>query len=250
MKKLLKYYSDNKTISSFLQNIKYLSDIKYLLEITLVNSPDLILILWILFWLWSLVIKLQTALILSVYMFALVVLVQFLPLAPPVPADKDRPCLVDVILSMKVNKQLLPLPNGDTYLSPSLVVVQVHCHQPAPTLARCVLNGHIQELSAEGHSVVDVVGAAAPVPALAGWAAVLQVRVAGALGHVSCAARSCHRMHEARWCHCVYERGLLRAYKSTAQICYFITPSDHLPSRAVGSDFTSQTIIKGEQLKV
>lgn len=131
-------------------------------------------------------------------MFALVVSVQFLPLAPPVPADKDRPCLVDVILSMKANKQLLPFPNSDTYLSPSLVVVEVHRHQPTPTLACYVLNGHIQELPAEGHSIVDIIGAASPVPALAGRAPVLQVRVAGALSHVSCAARSRHRMHEAR----------------------------------------------------
>ena len=101
-----------------------------------------------------------------------------------------------------------------TYLPPSLVVVQVHRCQSATALARYVLNGHIQELSAERHSVVDIVRAAAPVPALAGRAAVPQVCVAGALGHVSCAARSRHRMHEAGRRHCVYERGLLRAYKA------------------------------------
>lgn len=141
-------------------------------------------------------------------------LVLFSPLAPSVPAVKDRPRLVDAILSMKANRQLLPFLNGDTYLPPGLVVVPVHGRQPAPALARYVLHGHIQELSAERHSVVDIVGAAAPVPALAGRAAVPQARVAGALGHVSCAARPRHRMHEARRRHCVYERRLLRAYKA------------------------------------
>lgn len=141
-------------------------------------------------------------------------LAPFLPLAPPAPAAQDRPPSVDAILSTKANKQSLPFRNGDTYLPPSLVVVQVHRRQSAPALARYVLHGHIQEPSAERHSVVDVVRAAAPVPALAGRAAMPQVHVAGTLGHVSCAARSRHRMHEARRRHCVYERGLLRAYKA------------------------------------
>lgn len=140
--------------------------------------------------------------------------VLFLPLAPSVPAAKDRPRLVDAIWSMQVNKQLLPFLSGGTYLPPSLIVVQVHRHQSAPALSRYILNGHIQELSAERHSIVDIVGAATPVPALAGRATVPQVHVAGALSHVSCAARSRHRMHEASRCHCIYERGLLCAYNA------------------------------------
>lgn len=87
---------------------------------------------------------------------------------------------------MKVT-ELLPHLN-DTYLPPSLVVVQVHRHQPAPALACYVLERHVQELSAEGHSIVDIIRAAAPVPALAGRAAVPQGDIAGALGHVPRAA--------------------------------------------------------------
>lgn len=64
---------------------------------------------------------------------------------------------------------------------------------------------------------MDIVGAAAPVPALAGRAAVAQARVAGALRHVPRAARPRHRVHEARRRHSVNERSLLRACKATHQ---------------------------------
>lgn len=118
--------------------------------------------------------------------------------------------MADAILPRKVIKQLLPHLN-DTYLPPSLVVVQVHRHQSAPALACDVLERHVQELPAEGHSIVDIVRAAAPVPALAGRAAVPQGDIAGALGHVPRTARPRHRVHEPRRRHRRDERGLLRA---------------------------------------
>lgn len=137
-------------------------------------------------------------------------LVLFLPLATKIPAAKDPALLADAILSMKVIEQSLPH-LSDTHLPPSLVVVQVHRHQSAPALACHVLERQVQEHSAEGHSVVDVVRAAAPVPALGGRATVPQSDIAGALGHVPRAARPCHRVHDARRRHRRDERHLLRA---------------------------------------
>lgn len=132
----------------------------------------------------------------------------FLPLAPRIPAAKAPPPLAGVTLPVKVIERLLPH-LSDTHLPASLVVVQVHGHQPA--LARSVLQRHIQELPAEGHSVVDVVRAAAPVPSLAGGAAVPQGDIAGALGHVPRAAGARHRVHQPRRRHRRHERRLLRA---------------------------------------
>lgn len=118
--------------------------------------------------------------------------------------------MADAILSVKVIEQLLPHPNN-THLPPSLVVVQVHRRQATPALACHVVERHVQELPAEGHSVVDIVGAAAPVPALAGRAAVAQGDIAGALGHVPRAARPRHRVHQPRRRHRRDERRLLGA---------------------------------------
>lgn len=132
-----------------------------------------------------------------------------------VSAVNDWPCLADAILWPTPSKRWLPRPRGDTYLPPSLVVVPVHCRQPAPILARYVPHGHIQEPPAEWHPVVDVIWAAAPMPALAGWAAALQAGVTGALGHVARTAGPCHGVHQARRRHRMYERRLLRACKAT-----------------------------------
>lgn len=118
--------------------------------------------------------------------------------------------MADALSSLRVLEQWLPHLNV-TYLPAGLVVVQVHRHQATPAPARHVLERHVQELPAEGHSVVDIVGAAAPVPALAGRAAVPQGDIAGALGDIAGAAPARHRVHQPRRRHRRDERRLLRA---------------------------------------
>lgn len=103
----------------------------------------------------------------------------------------------------------MPFPN--TYLPSRFTVMQVHRWQHFALLARGVSDGDVQELSAEPHAVLDVVGAAAPVPAFAGGAAVLQGGVTGALRHVAGAARPGHSVHQARSHHRIDKRCLLGA---------------------------------------
>lgn len=98
---------------------------------------------------------------------------------------------------------------ADVHLSPGLAVVLVHGAQRVATVARRhVLHGVVHELAAEPRPVLDVIWAAAPVPALCCWAAAPQPSIAAALCHVALAAGARDGMDEPCCHHRIDERCL------------------------------------------
>lgn len=79
---------------------------------------------------------------------------------------------------------------------------------------RHVFDGVVDELAAEPDPVMDVVRAAAPVPALRRRTAALQPSVAAALRHVALTTGACDGVDQPRRHHRVDERCFFGSYKT------------------------------------
>lgn len=97
---------------------------------------------------------------------------------------------------------------GGADLTSSLAVVLVHGAQGvALTPGRRVLRQVVDELATEPGSILDVVRATPPVPALGHGAPALQPGVTATLRHVALAAGPRDGVHESSCHHCVDEGG-------------------------------------------
>lgn len=98
---------------------------------------------------------------------------------------------------------------GPSHLSSGLAVVLVHGDQRVPSGRRRVFDTVVDEPAAEPGAVLDVVWAAAPVPALCRWTTTAEPRVAAALRHVALTAGPRDGVDQSRSHHRVDKRGFL-----------------------------------------